>query len=189
MTLPTAQSAERDNADYSIHYVGIDSVANTTTVFYTYYTGGVRAFDVRDPMHPVEIAYYHPAPLSHTTYLPQFPPPGSGFDAHTPVWDAATSEVRYRPETGEVWFVSVAGGFQILTFTTSRRPPAQGSIHAAPTKRPPSTSDPPPAITVGDSPPPGAFTRMSIVDVATLVRLEHEVGLFCNIAPVVPKMP
>lgn len=145
-----------DNANYSIHYIGVDDPENTTTVFYTYYSAGLRAFDVRDPAAPVEIGYYHPAPLDSTTYDPQLP--GRSFDAQTPAWDAATSVVRYLPESGHVWFVSVAGGFQVLRFTTDRRPPA-GDPRAAPAGRvAPGVDERPPSVTV--SPPPAmAATR------------------------------
>jgi hypothetical protein len=40
-----------------------------------------------------------------------------GGDGHTPAWDSATSVVRYRPETGHIWVVSIAGGFHILEGT------------------------------------------------------------------------
>jgi LVIVD repeat-containing protein len=124
-----------DGANYSIHYVGVDDPDNTTTVFYTYYSGGLRAFDVRNPTAPVEIGYYHPVPLERTAYPPQFFPPGHGFDAQTPAWDAATSVVRYVPESGELWFVSVAAGFQVLRFTPDRAPlPTVASATARPTR-------------------------------------------------------
>jgi hypothetical protein len=143
----------RDNTNYSIHYIGVDDVEDTTTVFYTYYGAGLRAFDVRDPARPVEIAYYHPVPLPRTGYSPKFPPAGRGFDAQTPGWDAATSVVRYIPETGEIWFVSVAAGFQVLRFTTERSPSSAGppASSLSATAAPPPIA--PPAVT--KSPPPG----------------------------------
>jgi hypothetical protein len=104
----------RDDAVYSIHYVGVDDDRDTTTVFYTYYTGGLRVFDVQDPTRPKEVAYYHPPPKEDTVLKPISPFFG---DLQTPTWDSVTSDVRYRPETGEIWFVSIANGFQVVEGT------------------------------------------------------------------------
>jgi hypothetical protein len=148
-----------DGSNYSIHYVGVDDPDSTTTVFYTYYTGGLRAFDVRNPRAPVEIGYYHPVPLPSTAYRPQFFPPGRGFDAQTPGWDAASSVVRYVPATGELWFVSVAAGFQVLRFTTDRAPLTTAASTAARPAQPPApTDDAAPAITRSPPIPAPKFT-------------------------------
>jgi hypothetical protein len=101
----------QDDAVYSIHYVGVDDEENTTRIFYTYYTGGLRAFDVRDPANPKEIAYYHPPPKEETVLKPISPFFG---DLHKPTWDSVTSNVRVRPRNGHLWAVSIANGFQIL---------------------------------------------------------------------------
>ena len=111
-----------DNAVYSIHYSGVDDPDDTTKLFYTYYTGGLRVFDVRDPAHPREIAYYHPPPPQTTVHRPSSG--GAAGDSHTPGWDSATSDVRYIPNRRQLWFVSVAGGFQVLQLTT---PQARGT--------------------------------------------------------------
>lgn len=103
---------------YSIHYGGLDDARDTTTAFYTWYTGGLRVFDVRDPAKPKEIAYYHPPGKDKTVLgaLGATPIASGGlaaFDSR-PAWDSATSDVRYRPETGQIWVVSIGQGFQIL---------------------------------------------------------------------------
>jgi hypothetical protein len=104
-----------DDAGYSIHYVGVDDERNTTKVFYTYYSGGLRVFDVRDPRKPREIAYYHPPPKESVVLSAT--PGDQGGDLQTPTWDSATSVVRYRPETGHVWFASIGGGLQVVELT------------------------------------------------------------------------
>ena len=102
-------------AIYSIHYVGVDDEDDTRYVFYTYYTGGLRVFDVRDPERPVEVAYYNPPATPGTTF-PSVPG-GLTPDGASDVVDHTTSNVRFRPETGEIWVVSVNSGFQVLRFT------------------------------------------------------------------------
>ena len=105
------ENVERDNAVYSIHYIGVDDDRNTSRVFYTYYSGGLRVFDVRNPARPKEIAYYHPSPKPDTIFKPASPFTG---DKQTPEWDSVASMVRYRPESGQVWIASIANGFQVL---------------------------------------------------------------------------
>ena len=109
-----------DNGEvYSVHYSGVDDERDTTRVFYTYYTGGLRVFDVRDPARPTEVGYYHTPPEPSVV----LPPLGPGLgDFRRPTWDAAPSVVRYRPQTGEVWFATYAGGLRIVELTGVARP-------------------------------------------------------------------
>lgn len=118
-----ARTANDGGAIYSIHYVGVDDEQDTRYVFYTYYTGGLRIFDVRDPAHPTEVGYYQPPPTPDTSFLS-----ASGFtpDAHSGVLDNTTSVVRFRPETGELWLVSVNSGFQVLQLTGRLAPQRLG---------------------------------------------------------------
>jgi hypothetical protein len=112
--LNSCADAAQDGAIYSIHYSGVDDEQNTKYVFYTYYTGGLRVFDVSDPTKPREVAYYQPPPTPGTKFpaaAPTTPDSGSS------VFDYTTSVVRYRPETGEIWVVSVNAGFQVLRLT------------------------------------------------------------------------
>jgi hypothetical protein len=108
-------SAREDEVTYSIHYVGVDDERRTTKVFYTYYGAGLRVFDVRDAARPVEVGYYHPDPQLDTILQPLADDIGG--DAAQPEWDSATSMVRYRPESGHLWFASVAGGLNIVRMT------------------------------------------------------------------------
>ena len=98
--------------------------ARTRYVFYTYYTGGMRVFDVRDPAKPKEVAYFH-SPATPNTKFPSLTPFTP--DANPQVTDLTTSMVRFRPETGEIWVVSVNSGFQVLRFTAGSRSSGQRS--------------------------------------------------------------
>jgi hypothetical protein len=109
-----AQTIQDKGAIYSIHYVGVDDDGDTRYVFYTYYSGGMRVFDVRDPAHPKEVAYFH-SPATPNTKFPPISPATP--DANPQTTDLTTSVVRYRPSTGEIWVVSVNSGFQVLRFT------------------------------------------------------------------------
>lgn len=109
-----------DNANYSAHYVGFDDVNNATTLFTTNYTAGLRVWDIHDPAHPREIAYYHPVPNPNTPTVPF----SGEFGSSGSLWDAVPTYVRYRPESGQIWIASYSAGFQILEFTESAGPTA-----------------------------------------------------------------
>jgi hypothetical protein len=119
-----------DDAVYSIHYAGVDDERDTKRAFFTYYSGGLRVFDVRDPENPKEIGYYHPAGTAKTALPPALP---TTPDDTRPEVDMATSVIRYRPETGHIWMVSVAGGFQILKLTGSVAD-TKGSVRLLPAR-------------------------------------------------------
>lgn len=97
----------QDQAMYSSHYIGVDSVRDTSMVFFTWYSSGLRVYDIRDPYNPKEIGYYIPGGDPNTTLKPieEF--------ANKRV-DYAYSYVRYRPKTGHIWFNSVLNGFHIV---------------------------------------------------------------------------
>jgi hypothetical protein len=46
--------------NYSSHYCDVDKARNPKMVACTYRDGGLRVFDIKDPYHPKEIAYYKP---------------------------------------------------------------------------------------------------------------------------------
>lgn len=130
-----------DDENYSIHFNGVDHPGGADRVrlgpgeepedvrllFHSWYDSGLRVFDVRDPKEPREIAYYNP-PVHPGTVFNDEPTgvtdPNLGDpDAPRAAWGetSTTSSVRYRPETGHIWVVSVENGFQVLELTDSVR--------------------------------------------------------------------
>jgi hypothetical protein len=104
---------------YSSHYCNADKAHNPKMVACTYYEAGLRVFDIRDPFHPKEIAYYKP-PARRTAFLPGSTLWAAGADRTA---DATGTDVRWRKHKGEtqLWFTSQDNGFQIVRFTKSIR--------------------------------------------------------------------
>lgn len=91
---------------YMSHYISVDDPTNASLVFITWYSSGLRVFDIRDPAHPREVAYLNPA---------------VGPDAGVS-HDSATTYVRYLPKTGQVWFGTGVRGFVVAELAPSLRP-------------------------------------------------------------------
>jgi len=85
------------------------------------WAAGVRVFDVRDILHPKEIAYYKP-PAPGTTFLPGS---GSWAPGRNSTFDKVAGYMLFKKvpanETHgrelQLWFGSDGNGFQILRFT------------------------------------------------------------------------
>lgn len=65
---------------YDVHMCSVDNRENTTTLACGYFQSGIRVYDVRDPTHPKEIAYYNP---------PALPGQQPGWCGAIPILDAA----------------------------------------------------------------------------------------------------
>jgi hypothetical protein len=101
-----ASETVKDRAYYGAHYFGVDDVNNTSLLLLSWYSSGLRVWDIRDPYLPREIGYYIPGARTNTKLAV-----GSGYPNNKV--DYVYSFVRYRPETGHIWFNSVFGGFFI----------------------------------------------------------------------------
>jgi len=104
---------------YSTHYCGVDKAENPKLLACGYLGAGLRVFDIRDPVHPREIAYYKP-PARRTAFLP-----GSAlwadYGGRDRTTDRVQTQIRFRKNKGElhIWFNSQDGGFQIVKFTNA----------------------------------------------------------------------
>jgi hypothetical protein len=95
-----------DKAYYGAHYLGVDDPGNTSLVFFSWYSSGLRVWDVRDPYLPKEIGYYIPGARTNTKLATSDSYPNAKVDY-------VYSFIRYRPETGHIWFNSLFNGFMI----------------------------------------------------------------------------
>jgi hypothetical protein len=109
---------------FSSHYCAVDNPNDTTAVACAWMGSGLRVFDVRDPQHVREIAYYVP---------PGRPTVVRGDIDHNiiitdPQLDATGTPVRWIHAHGgwDLWFASLENGFQIVRLNPSVYPLARG---------------------------------------------------------------
>ncbi|MCA1710245.1 MAG: hypothetical protein LC789_00845 [Actinobacteria bacterium] len=132
---------------YSAHYCTPDDPKNTTAIACAWISSGVRVFDVRDPLHPKEIAYYNPPARIDPDSIRGGAP---YYDALVGLRtkDSTSTQIRWIRDaaTGEqhLWFISGENGFQILRFTNGAygARPAAVEAPAVPPAAPPGAPAP-----------------------------------------------
>jgi hypothetical protein len=110
---------------YSSHYCTADDPHDTTAIACTWLASGLRVFDVRDPLHPREVAYYNSGGRSDTA---EGNSPFFEVLLGTRTKDSTSTAVRWvRGADGhwQIWTMSSLGGVQILRFTNGAYPVAQ----------------------------------------------------------------
>ena len=113
------QASIDDGLLYSTHYTDVDDQEDARLGLFPMYNAGLRVADLSDPANPKEIGYFNPAPDTDTKYGNTYGPQGDRIDL-------SGSNVRYRPETGHIWFVSMTSGFHVVELTPSGPPQALG---------------------------------------------------------------
>jgi len=103
---------------YGSHYCSVDNKQNATTLACGYFNAGIRVFDIRDPVHPKEIAYYNPAGVTS-------PSPGSNHGAAQgsngkPDWCSA--QVHLDATNAMLWTTCQDNGVLVLKFTNGAWP-------------------------------------------------------------------
>jgi hypothetical protein len=80
------------------------------------FEGGLRVFDIRNPISPREVAYYKP-PARRTENRPgSLFRPQSG-PARDNTADSVIVAPRFRKNAEEIWFTSADNGFQVVRFS------------------------------------------------------------------------
>jgi hypothetical protein len=110
--MPAVQSQLADEprsllgGPYTGHYCSVPSLVDPGILACSMLRSGVRVFDIRDPLHPKEIAYYSPAAAQDTINKGGRNP---GF--HT------GANIEFVPERGEMWLTDQETGFHVVRFT------------------------------------------------------------------------
>ena len=107
--------------DYSTERCAVDRKRDPTMAACGSRGTGTRVYDIRDPLHPAEIAYWK-GPAPRTAFLPGSGSWAPGVDRTVEKQAGLARFVRVRSPDGKgheinLWIVGDAGGFQVLRFT------------------------------------------------------------------------
>ena len=91
---------------YGSHMCHPDRLHDPTLLACAEWLSGLRVYDIRDPLHARELAYFNTGTLSTT-------------DATV---DMAAARPVIRPERGEIWLATIFGGFHVLRFEAGAYP-------------------------------------------------------------------
>jgi hypothetical protein len=117
---------------YGSHYCSVDNKRDATTLACAYFNSGLRVFDIRNPEHPREIAYFNPAGVTTPSFGSQhFNPDAflkSGTQAGDPDWCSAQLRLDARRGTLETTcqdngFLSLKFEHGVWPFKESSTPP------------------------------------------------------------------
>ena len=114
---------------YDSHYCSVDQRHDPTAMACGYFNSGIRVFDIRDPYHPKEIAYFNPpAQVAMQGGLPG----SEHLGAKTADW--CSSQVRFIKSPPMLWAQCQDNGFMTLRFTNGAYPLAAstGGVAASP---------------------------------------------------------
>jgi hypothetical protein len=99
---------------YSAHYCAVPKEVNPEIVACTFTNSGLRIFNIHDPLHPREVAYY-------------ISPPERALANGLSGSDFALSEPAFDPATREVWYTDAASGLYVLKLHPSAWPDPDNS--------------------------------------------------------------
>jgi hypothetical protein len=95
---------------YAGHYCNVPTRVDPTIVACSMILSGLRVFDIRDPHHPREIAYFN-APVT-----PRIIPPGG---VNPPPSNWAMSSPSFVPQRNEIWYSDGLSGFYAVRLTNN----------------------------------------------------------------------
>ena len=93
---------------YGSHYCSVDNRHHATTLACGYFNSGIRVFDIRDPYHPKELAYFN---------APVHPAPGGGAGSNY-----AMSAPAFDSQRGQIWYSDGNDGFYVVRVTNGAWP-------------------------------------------------------------------
>ena len=100
---------------YAGHYCAVPQRTDPGIVACSFIVSGLRVFDIRDPYHPKEIAYFNAPVKSKATP----PSPGGNY---------AMSAPAFALDRGEIWYSDVNQGFFVVRLTSNAATIASASV-------------------------------------------------------------
>jgi hypothetical protein len=98
---------------YAAHYCYVPREVDPEIVACSFITSGLRVFDIRDPLHPREVAYF-------------VAPPKTAFENGGNGSNFAMSRPAFAPERREIWYSDGSSGFYALRVPASAWPDPTG---------------------------------------------------------------
>jgi hypothetical protein len=123
-----ADTAGDGSFTYQGHYCSVDREHNPTAAACGYFQSGIRVFDIRNPYHPREIAYFNPpAQVRMHGKLPGSEHDGGPNNNQPPdmTADWCSSQIRFvhaSRGSWELWAQCQDSGFMMLKFTNHAYP-------------------------------------------------------------------
>ncbi len=131
---------------YSGHYCSVPQRTNPNLLACSFIVSGLRLFDIRNPLKPVEVGYFNP-PVLPTPETPLIGRVGA-FSMSQPAWDVARDQVWFSDGNSGFYAVRLVGAAKAALHGTSAvitgvagppaaaRPPAAAPRAVAPPIRP-----------------------------------------------------
>jgi len=99
---------------YQAHYCSIPSRINPTIVACSFIMSGLRVFDIRDPRHPREVAYFNKPVLPQTTAYKK-----GSFAMSAPAYDPRRHDIWYTDGESGFWNVHLTAATGITKFASA----------------------------------------------------------------------
>jgi LVIVD repeat len=106
--------------NYSAHYCGVPREVDPEIVACSFINSGLRVFNIEDPLHPREVAYF-------------ISPPNQGTIGGLDGGDFAMSQPAFDPARRQVWYTDATSGFYSLRLDNGAWPDAGGATGQAAT--------------------------------------------------------
>jgi hypothetical protein len=129
-TLGNDPGAANPVGGYAGHYCNVPRYADPAIVACSMLSSGLRIFDIRDPFHPREIAYFN-QPSAITPNLGDTPLAQLATNLIPPSW--AQSSPTFVPDRCEVWYSDGRTGFYNVRLTNGTCAVMQGAPASAAT--------------------------------------------------------
>src|SRR3954452_7994297 len=98
---------------YQAHYCSTPSRINPTIVACSFIMSGLRVFDIRNPAHPREVAYFNKPVLPSQTSTKS-----GSFAMSAPAYDPTHNDIWYTDGESGFWAVHLTGGTGIKRFAS-----------------------------------------------------------------------
>lgn len=97
--------ATRVGQGYAAHYCSVPTLVNPTMLACSMIMSGLRIYDIRDPMHPREIAYFNKPPIK-----PADPSVMGSYAMSAPAFDIAHKQIWYSDANSGFYAVRLTNG-------------------------------------------------------------------------------